>query len=201
MSTSMRPSIGPSGVAQALQTGKPSAFARRASRIDRWLAAQLQRNIRPAAVRLELWDGSSPYDGSAAPLGTLVIRDRRTLVGLAVHPDLQFGESYTSGRLEVDGPLEPVVEALTRLSQPDTSWRARLGLALPNTLPASRRHVHSHYDLGNDFYQLWLDRHVVYTCAYYAHEQMSLAEAQLAKLELLWDSNQQTPPVNSACGI
>jgi cyclopropane-fatty-acyl-phospholipid synthase len=185
MSTPIRPSIGPSGIGQVLSGEKPDAWVRRAGRIDRWLAAHLQRNIRPAAVRLELWDGSSPYNDSVAPLGTLVIRDRRTLVGLAVHPDLQFGESYMAGRLEVDGPLEPVVEALTRLSQPDASWRARLGLALPNTLSASRRNVHNHYDLGNDFYQLWLDRHLVYTCGYYASEQMSLDEAQLAKLDLV----------------
>jgi cyclopropane-fatty-acyl-phospholipid synthase len=136
-------------------------------------------------VRLELWDGSSPYDASSTPLGTLVIGDRRALLGLAVNPDLSFGESYTAGRLEIRGPLEPIVEALTALSQPAMSWRDRLGLTLPNTLSASRRNVHSHYDLGNDFYQLWLDRDLVYTCAYYASERMSLDEAQLAKLDLV----------------
>jgi cyclopropane-fatty-acyl-phospholipid synthase len=147
--------------------------------------AHLQRSIAPAAVRLELWDGSSPYDDSATPLGSLVIRDRRTLIGLALHPDLQFGESYMAGRLEVRGPLEPVVEALTCLSHPHATWRDRLAPTLPNTLSASRRNVHSHYDLGNDFYHLWLDRHLVYTCAYYANEQMSLDEAQFAKLDLV----------------
>jgi cyclopropane-fatty-acyl-phospholipid synthase len=64
-------------------------------------------------------------------------------------------------------------------------WRDRVTLTLPNTLTASRRNVHSHYDLGNDFYRLWLDRHLVYTCAYYANEQMSLDEAQIAKLDLV----------------
>jgi len=71
------------------------------------------------------------------------------------------------------------------VSQPHMSWRDRLTLTLPNTLTASRRNVHSHYDLGNDFYQLWLDRHLVYTCAYYANEGMSLDEAQIAKLDLV----------------
>ena len=185
MSTPIRPSIGPSGIEQLFHSDKPAASVRHTGRIDRWLVAHLQRSIAPAAVRLELWDGSSPYDDSATPLGSLVIHDRRTLIGLALHPDLQFGESYMAGRLEVRGPLEPVVEALTRLSQPHTTWRDRLTPTLPNTLSASRRNVHSHYDLGNDFYQLWLDRHLVYTCAYYANEQMSLDEAQLAKLDLV----------------
>jgi cyclopropane-fatty-acyl-phospholipid synthase len=185
MSTPIRPSIGPSGIDQLLRRDQPAASVRHSGRIDRWLVAHLQRSIAPAAVRLELWDGSSPYHDSATPLGSLVIHDRRTLIGLALHPDLQFGESYMAGRLEVRGPLEPVVEALTRLSQPHATWRDRLTPTLPNTLSASRRNVHSHYDLGNDFYQLWLDRHLVYTCAYYANEQMSLDQAQLAKLDLV----------------
>ena len=185
MSTPIRPSIGPSGIAQVMHGDKPVASARRARAIDRWLAGRLQRSITPAAVRLELWDGSSPYDAAATPVGSLLIRDRRTLIGLALHPDLQFGESYMAGRLEVRGPLEPVIEALTRVSQPHISWRDRLRLTLPNTLTASRRNVHTHYDLGNDFYQLWLDRNLVYTCAYYANERMSLDEAQIAKLDLV----------------
>jgi cyclopropane-fatty-acyl-phospholipid synthase len=168
-----------------LHRDKPAASLRQAGRFDRWLVAYMQRRITPAAVRLELWDGSSPYDSSATPLGTVVIGDRRTLIGLALRPDLQFGESYMRGRLDVRGPLEPVVEALTGLSQPEMTWRDRLALTVPNTVSASRRNVHSHYDLGNDFYQLWLDRDLVYTCAYYANEQMSLDEAQSAKLDLV----------------
>ena len=185
MSTPIRPPIGSSGIAQPLTTERRAASVRTAGRFDRWLTTQIQRRISPAAVRLELWDGTSAYDRSTSPLGTLVIGDRRTLIGLALHPDLYFGEAYMAGRLQVRGPLEPVVEALTGLSQPRMTWRDRLALTIPNTLSSSRRHVHSHYDLGNDFYQLWLDRDLVYTCAYYASEQMSLDEAQVAKLDLV----------------
>ena len=203
MSTSLRPSVGPSGIAQGLNSDKPAASVRKAGAIDRWVAGHLQRMIAPAAVRLELWDGSSQYSDSSAPLGTLVIHDRRTLIGLAFNPDLHFGESYMTGRLDVHGPLEPVVEALTRLSQPGASWRDRLALHLPNTLSVSRRNVHSHYDLGNEFYELWLDRHLVYTCAYYASEQMSLDEAQLAKLDLVCRKLRLTPGervIETGCG-
>lgn len=185
MSTPLRPSVGPAPITQPLDSDKPASSAHRAGRIDRWMASHLQRAIGPAAVRLELWDGSSPYRESTPPIGSLVVHDRRALLGLMMHPDLYFGESYMAERLEVRGPLLPVVEALTRLSQPGASWRDRLALTLPNGLSASRRNVHRHYDLGNDFYRLWLDRRLVYTCAYYANEQMSLDEAQVAKLDLV----------------
>jgi cyclopropane-fatty-acyl-phospholipid synthase len=145
----------------------------------------MQRTIAPSAVRLELWDGTSSYCDAASPIGTLVVNDRRTLIGLAINPDLEFGESYMAGRLEVRGPLEPVVEALTRLNAPRPSWRDRLRVVMPNTLSASRRNVHRHYDLGNDFYKLWLDRDLVYTCAYYENAKMSLDDAQRAKLDLV----------------
>jgi cyclopropane-fatty-acyl-phospholipid synthase len=199
MSTPVRPSR----ITAALDADTPAVSTHHASRIDCWLATRLQRIVASAAVRLELWDGSSPYRSPTPPLGTVIIRDRRTLIGLALNPDLQFGESYMAGRLDVRGPLEPVVEALTGLSQPRLTFRDRLALTLPNTLSVSRRNVHSHYDLGNDFYQLWLDRRLVYTCAYYANEQMSLDEAQLAKLDLVCRKLRLRPGervVETGCG-
>jgi cyclopropane-fatty-acyl-phospholipid synthase len=152
---------------------------------DRWLATTVQRRIEPAAVRLELWDGSSSYTGSVDPIGHLVVHDRSTLLGLAVDPDLWFGESYMAGRLEVRGPLETVVERLTALEPLRSSWLERLKVAFAdaNSLAHARHNVHHHYDLGNPFYQLWLDRELVYTCAYFEQPAMTLEDAQVAKLD------------------
>jgi cyclopropane-fatty-acyl-phospholipid synthase len=52
-----------------------------------------------------------------------------------------------------------------------------------NTLRGSRRNIHRHYDLGNDFYKLWLDPQLVYTCAYFPHPAATLEEAQTAKMD------------------
>jgi cyclopropane-fatty-acyl-phospholipid synthase len=52
-----------------------------------------------------------------------------------------------------------------------------------NTLAGSRDNIHRHYDLGNDFYSLWLGQTMAYTCAYYPHADASLDEAQVAKME------------------
>jgi cyclopropane-fatty-acyl-phospholipid synthase len=138
-------------------------------------------------VGLELWDGSSPSSSSASPIGHLIVHDRRTLLGLIVDPELWFGEAYMAGRLDIRGPIEPVVEALSRLETPGPSWidRIRAVCAIPNTLTAARRNVNHHYDLGNDFYRLWLDADLVYTCAYFDDAQMSLEAAQRAKLDLV----------------
>ena len=52
-----------------------------------------------------------------------------------------------------------------------------------NTLSGSRRNIHHHYDIGNDFYKLWLDERMLYTCAYFPSPDISLEDAQLAKLD------------------
>ena len=52
-----------------------------------------------------------------------------------------------------------------------------------NTRHGSLENIHSHYDLGNDFYKLWLDREMVYTCAYFPSPSVTLEEAQHAKLD------------------
>src|SRR3972149_10733626 len=58
-------------------------------------------------------------------------------------------------------------------------------VALPygNSRTESKRNIAAHYDLGNDFYRLWLDPDMVYTCAYYRGADLDLAAAQQAKLE------------------
>jgi cyclopropane-fatty-acyl-phospholipid synthase len=160
----------------------PGAFTR-------LLARQLQRTaLDPAGVRLELWDGSSPYEGRTPPVGDLIVRDPRTLLDLVIDANLQFGEAYMQRRAEIRGRLDEVIDAMTRVAPPQATWRDRLAKALAwssNTLTAARRHVQYHYDLGNDFYQLWLDREMVYTCAYFPHPEASLEEAQRAKLDLV----------------
>jgi cyclopropane-fatty-acyl-phospholipid synthase len=165
---------------QVATTGAPTF-------IDRWLAARVQAIVTPARVRLELWDGSSPYAASTRPIGDLVVHDRSTLLGLIVNPDLCFGEAYMSGRLDVRGPLSVITAELTCLSPLEPTWFDRITAALSaaNTLSRARSNVQHHYDLGNAFYERWLDRRMVYTCAYFARREMSLEEAQHAKLDLV----------------
>lgn len=154
---------------------------------DHWLAARLQRLLATVGVRVQLWDGLSSWASSRRPIGTLIIGDRLTLLGLVVNPELWFGEAYTAGRLQIQGDLEPVLEALYRLSAPMPSWgdRLRAHIAPAITLSRARRNAHWHYDLGNDFYRLWLDDRMVYTCAYFPDDTTSLDDAQRYKLDLV----------------
>ncbi|MBI2188412.1 MAG: class I SAM-dependent methyltransferase [Acidobacteria bacterium] len=172
--------------------------------LTRRLASLLQAQLHPAAVRLELWDGSSPYAAAEPSIGTLVVDSARTLRAILINPHLQFGECYMHGTLEVRGDLEAVLEAISRLSTAPT-WRERLSstLAPGNSIQRARRNVHHHYDLGNDFYSWWLDEQLVYTCAYFERPDVSLEQAQVAKMDLVCRKLRLQPGdtvVEAGCG-
>lgn len=171
----------------------------------RWLARQLQATLAPAGIQLQLWDGRllpAPPDAIA----TLSVGDRRALVALVLFPDTAFGELYTSGRVTLQGDFGRIIERLTALERPTTpslGERLALRVAPRNGFAGARRNVHHHYDLGNDFYAQWLDPQMVYTCAWYPNPAATLAEAQLAKLDLVCRKLRLLPGervVEAGCG-
>ncbi len=165
------------------------------SQLDRWMAERLLAVLGRPAIALQLWDGRRVMvrERSSIPEVTVCLHDRGALYRLMNKPTLSFGELYSSGRLSVDGDLvrglEIVYREIQRLDQtagPVKRFVKRLVTKRPrpNTLRQSRDNIHSHYDLGNDFYELWLDQdYTQYTCAYYPTPEATLEQAQVAKLE------------------
>jgi cyclopropane-fatty-acyl-phospholipid synthase len=119
------------------------------------------------------------------------ICDRRVVFEMLRSPSMGFGESYAKGLIEIHGDflafVNEISAALTQ-KRADDYWIPKFqsmlyALRRINTLSRSQDNVHHHYDLGNDFYQLWLDERMVYTCAYYDTPEATLDEAQVAKLD------------------
>jgi len=155
--------------------------------LDRALASALQSTIAGAGVGVELWNGVKT-EPRGTPCGALVVHDRRALAGLVLDPDLRFGELYSEGRVDIRGDFGTVIDALSRNAPRDRlSLRERWALVTERAagLRTARRNIHRHYDIGNDFYKLWLDRELVYTCAYYPTLDADLEAAQTAKLDLV----------------
>lgn len=98
---------------------------------------------------------------------------------------LALGEAYARGDLEVDGDLYQVLDLfLGSMERFRTSRWALAGL-LHTSLNEKKQkeQVASHYDLGNDFYHLWLDETMSYSCGYFQKEDTSLFEAQVGKVD------------------
>jgi len=181
-----------------------------ASSIDRWLLQQVFKAIGPAPIRLVLNSGAGVNPPGVSPVATVRIRDRRTLAELALDPEIGFGEAYSEGRIHVDGDLVRALEATydTMANAPSIRWHARLWskwmkLLQSNSLRGSRDNVHHHYDLGNEFYKLWLDSDLVYTCAYFPTPSATLEQAQTAKMDHICRKLQLQPGetvVEAGCG-
>jgi cyclopropane-fatty-acyl-phospholipid synthase len=152
--------------------------------LDRRLFGLLQDHLEGSPVRLRFWDGVQRTVGAGSPAATVAIRDRRTLLRLLWDPELHFGEAYTNGSLRVEGDLVAFLESLFRDWNESPGGRCRMALTASRG-GSSRDDVHHHYDLGNDFYRLWLDARLVYTCAYFRTTEETLEEAQEAKLDLV----------------
>jgi cyclopropane-fatty-acyl-phospholipid synthase len=160
------------------------------SSIDHWLLQRVLRAIQNPPLRLVLGDAEAVAPGHKEIIGTVAISDRRTLVELALSPEIGFGDAYTEGRLEIHGDFPRMLEAVIGPMQRANAggWFTKLTSRWlqkiqANTRTGSARNIHRHYDLMADFYRLWLDSCLVYTCAYFPDTVTSLEEAQLAKMD------------------
>jgi cyclopropane-fatty-acyl-phospholipid synthase len=178
--------------------------------LDCWLVRRLMAMTGDAPIAIKLWNGEIVYRPLSAPVATLTIRDRGTLLGLLLSPRFAFGDGFSTGRLEVRGNLVECLEAayrgLNNVMPPD-SLHSKIGTWLrpsrSTSLQSARRNIQHHYDLGNDFYRLWLDEAMVYTCAYYDSPEASLEEAQIAKMDHVCRKLELTPGqtvVEAGCG-
>ena len=153
-----------------------------------WAARKLLEAAGSPPLRIALWNGDSVGAPPAESVGTLHLRDREALLRFLFDPELEFGDLYVEGRLHIVGSLVKVLEALQHApEQVGVAWkllpRRLIERTLRNDQDASRQNIYRHYDLGNDFFELWLDERMLYTCAYFPTPQTSLEEAQLAKMD------------------
>lgn len=126
------------------------------------------------------------------PQATIRLTDKKLYRSLFLNPELKAGEAYMDGTLVCEdggirGLLEvfahnreslrghPVQKILKKTLKRIRKFHQR------NKKTASRSNVQHHYDLSNDFYRLFLDKDLQYSCAYWLDENMSLEEAQKAK--------------------
>jgi cyclopropane-fatty-acyl-phospholipid synthase len=115
----------------------------------------------------------------------LRIRDDGMLATLA-HPTIaDLAEGFVEGRIDVEGPMLRAVAIADRLAESGGApVSARVAAALGrHSQKQDKEAISHHYDVGNDFYQAWLDERMVYSCAYFRTGNESLDEAQIAKLD------------------
>ena len=171
----------------------------------------LLHDYHPRDFAISFWDGSQWPAENGSPRFTLMIRHPDALRRMlkASTNDLSLSEAYISGDLDVAGDIEaamPVANYLASRNWPAVTVlrigknllslprldllrrRNRQGAELsgePHSIERDRQAVSYHYDVSNDFYALWLDKQMVYSCAYFETDDESLDTAQARKLDYL----------------
>jgi len=147
-------------------------------------------------VRLEVrYPGGTRVlgDEAASLRAELDIHDESLFSRAIFGGDVAFGRAYTEGLWTTPDLFSLARIAIRNLEAFDMGgrllstaarWTHRLGHRIRgNSIRGSRRNIAAHYDLGNALYEIFLDRHLAYSCGYYEHPDATLEEAQEAKFE------------------
>lgn len=145
----------------------------------------------PVPVQLVLPDGA--VVGPPDPRVRFVTHDKAALVHLAEGAVGVLGQDYVEGRIDIEGNMRDVMAAASALLPGSPVEAARGGWLTElvrrvmsvwrHSIERDAKQIEFHYDLSDDFYALWLDPRRVYSCAYFRTPDMTLAQAQEAKLD------------------
>jgi len=172
------------------------------------LLAEMLENI-PDILGVRLWNGRL-WPDERPRAATLVLQHPKALAGmLSAGTEAGLAEGYLHNDFDLEGDIEAAFECVDALLDRLKDWRHKWKMAalfwrLPAKSPRrisrrllpklrgrrhsperDRRAVTFHYDLSNDFYRLWLDGRMVYSCAYFESPNDTLDDAQEQKLDYL----------------
>lgn len=159
--------------------------------LDKEVYNQLFKPSFSQKTEVTFWDGSvKEYGNSEGEIVFKIIFNEKIPVKeLINNAFLALGEAYMEKKIEIEGNLQALIYDVYNQSN-GFFHNANFKKWLPkekHTKKQSAHDIHSHYDLGNDFYELWLDKTLTYSCAYFETPEDSLEQAQINKVHHILD--------------
>ena len=165
----------------------PTSSENRSRTYERYLLRRVLDAMGSPRFAVALWDGFKISPRNAAPVATVNVHSRSALNQLLRQGDMGFGDAFSSGAISVEGDLVAMLVAAFAVPEPTgiaaVVKRFQQRKPQANTKDGSRENIHHHYDIGNDFYRLWLDKEMQYTCAYFPEDELTIEAAQQAKMD------------------
>ena len=135
-------------------------------------------------VQITLWDGNTVQYGEGNPQFHITFHKPLAKKEIIKDPSIAFGEAYMNGDIEIEGNLEKAIESIYK-NKDSFLGNSKLQYFTSKWNFSKRKNkedIAHHYDIGNDFYKLWLDETMTYSCAYFQNETDSLTAAQHNKV-------------------
>jgi cyclopropane-fatty-acyl-phospholipid synthase len=151
------------------------------------------QNIHEGGLMVRYWDGSESQYGTSEPVFKIIFNKEPLLSELS-DASLALGEFYMDGIIDYEGKLDDLLNIMEMNESLSISKQGTIkkffttavkNLASVADKNEQKRNIHAHYDLGNDFFSLWLDKTMCYSCGYFKTPQDSLYDAQIQKIDLI----------------
>ena len=153
--------------------------------IDKVLIKTFFKNLSDQTFTLVFWDKETYMVGEGESKFEIIIHNFPKKKELLADPSTALAEAYMVGDIELVGNLQEIMESIIRNKNSfmnESKLLTMLGKYKSVGKRKSERNIAHHYDIGNDFYALWLDSTMSYSCAYFKTESDSLHEAQMNKI-------------------
>jgi cyclopropane-fatty-acyl-phospholipid synthase len=164
-------------------------------KLENWVNEVRHRAAIP--LRLELWNGQKfDFGIYAAPEVTVRVPHVSALTYLLTPSLANLGEAYVEGKIEVEGKIREIIavgNALAANTLKADGKFSRITRTFRHNKEKDAEAIRYHYDVSNDFYKLWLDQNMVYSCAYFENGDEDLATAQLKKIDHILTKIQLQP--------
>ncbi|HCY64714.1 MAG TPA: SAM-dependent methyltransferase [Oxalobacteraceae bacterium] len=153
------------------------------NKLDSWVDQVRHQAMLP--LRLELWNGKR-FDFSHDPQVTIRVPGASSLPYLLSPSLANLGTAYVEGKLDIEGRVDEIIDVGSTLARQALGPAGKIGgmaRHIRHTREVDAEAIRYHYDVSNDFYRLWLDENMVYSCAYFENGHETLEEAQLKKID------------------
>ncbi|EHK2402806.1 class I SAM-dependent methyltransferase [Clostridium perfringens] len=153
--------------------------------INKNIVKSIAEHLSDRPFDLEYWDGEIIKYGEGEPEFKLIIKNFPSKKELLSDPSVALGEAYMKGDIDIEGDLQKFFESIIRnkdsFMNKNTVFRLASKIKAPSLIK-SKKDIAHHYDIGNDFYSLWLDKTMSYSCGYFKNPTDTLYDAQMNKI-------------------
>jgi cyclopropane-fatty-acyl-phospholipid synthase len=135
---------------------------------------------------VKYWDGEIKKYGNGEPLFRIDLNEPINISEIVSDPSLAFGEGYMYEKINIVGNVQEVIESIFKRQDSFLHQKkayGKFGKIVSNSIRKSKEEVQFHYDIGDDFYSLWLDETMTYSCAYFETPEDRLFQAQKNKVK------------------
>ncbi|WP_304518833.1 SAM-dependent methyltransferase [Clostridium estertheticum] len=152
---------------------------------DKLFYKTLLKSMFSDPFEIRFWDGDEEKYGEGESKFKIILNEPIPKGDIINNPSIALGEGYMTKKLEVVGSVQSVIESLYNNKESFLKKSAKyqhLIKKIKNSIKRSKDNIEFHYDIGNDFYKLWLDDTMSYSCGYFKNDTDSLYQAQINKI-------------------